>query len=57
MRSRRGVGHAEDDQDFLGTMLDCEVDTILEEIGTVDDLKPAHRKPNETEQGIVGAAD
>ena len=56
-QSRRGGGHAEEDQDFLRTMLDREVDTILEEIGMVDDINPAHRKPNETEQGIVGTAD
>ena len=46
----------EDDQDILGTMIDWEVATILEEIGTADE-RTGNQKPNETEQGIVGAAD
>ena len=57
-RSRRGIaGHADDDHDLVGTMIDREVDTILEEIATADELKPGHRKPIERDQGIVGAAD
>ena len=43
-------------EDILGTMIDREVATILEEIGTVDE-RTGNQKTNETEQGTVGAAD